>query len=282
MNKIFSLDKIVENKLNLLENKNYNHKVHLGIPSKESALISYESLLHATSELKAKKIDALVTAPIDKYQIRKSISNFIGHTEFLEQNFKGESLMIMTSDVMKMALVTGHIPLNKVSEEVSTEKIIEKTKQLNYSLKQDFSIQNPKIAVLGLNPHAGENGMLGIEDSTLIEPAIQKLNKEFLLDVVGPFPADSFFTKENLSKYDGILAMYHDQGLIPFKTLSFSKGVNFTGGLNIIRTSPVHGVAYDIVKENSANEESFKQAVITAYQIMQSRLNIKKLSSKEN
>jgi 4-hydroxythreonine-4-phosphate dehydrogenase len=190
--------------------------------------------------------------------------------------------MIMTSDVMKIAFVTGHIPLNKVSQEVSTEKIIKKTKQLNYSLKQDFSIQNPKIAVLGLNPHAGENGMLGIEDSTLIEPAIQKLNKEFLLDVVGPFPADSFFTKENLSKYDGILAMYHDQGLIPFKTLSFSKGVNFTGGLNIIRTSPVHGVAYDIVNKNSANEESFKQAVITSYQIMQSRLNIKKLSSKEN
>jgi 4-hydroxythreonine-4-phosphate dehydrogenase len=282
LKKIFSLDEIVENKLNILENKNYNHKVNLGIPSKESALISYESLLHATSELKAKKIDALVTAPIDKYQIRKSISDFIGHTEFLEQNFKGESLMIMTSDVMKIAFVTGHIPLNKVSQEVSTEKIIEKTKQLNYSLKQDFSIQNPKIAVLGLNPHAGENGMLGIEDSTLIEPAIQKLNKEFLLDVVGPFPADSFFTKENLSKYDGILAMYHDQGLIPFKTLSFSKGVNFTGGLNIIRTSPVHGVAYDIVNKNSANEESFKQAVITSYQIMQSRLNIKKLSSKEN
>ena len=282
LNKIFSLDDIEENKLNLLEDKNFKHKVSLGVPSKESAFISYESLLHAASELKAKNIDALVTAPIDKYQIRNSISDFIGHTEFLERNFEGESLMIMTSDVMKIAFVTGHIPLNKVSKEISTEKIIKKTKQLNHSLKQDFSIQKPKIAVLGLNPHAGENGMLGIEDSTLIEPAIKKLNKEFLLDILGPFPADSFFTKDNLDKYDGILAMYHDQGLIPFKTLSFSKGVNFTGGLNIIRTSPVHGVAYDIVKENTANEESFKQAVITSYKIMQSRLGIKKLSSKEN
>ena len=279
---IKSFDDVKEHKINVFQTEEFQHKVELGKPSKDSALIAYKSLEISSAYLKNQMIDSLVTAPIDKYQIRNSISDFIGHTEFLERNFEGESLMIMTSDVMKIAFVTGHIPLNKVSKEISTEKIIKKTKQLNHSLKQDFNIQKPKIAVLGLNPHAGENGILGIEDSTLIEPAIKKLNKEFLLDILGPFPADSFFTKDNLDKYDGILAMYHDQGLIPFKTLSFSKGVNFTGGLNIIRTSPVHGVAYDIVKENTANEESFKQAVITSYKIMQSRLGIKKLSSKEN
>ena len=216
-------------------------------------------------------IDTLVTAPIDKYQIRKSVPNFIGHTEYLENQFEGKSLMVMLSEKMKIAFMTGHIPLNEVSKNIKEDKIINKTIQLNNSLKKDFKISNPKIAVLGLNPHAGENDMLGIEESTIISPAIKHLQTKENIVAEGPFSADSFFTEEKLSKYDGIIAMYHDQGLIPFKGLSFSNGVNYTAGLNKIRTSPVHGVAYDISGKNTANSNSFIAAVNAACQIYISR-----------
>ena len=281
-NIIEKFENLKHNKVNLLNIWSDDIDIHFGKSTINSGEKAFESLKKATEALKNKQIDVLVTAPINKASIKEKVSGFIGHTEFLEGNFDGESLMIMSSEKMKIAFLTGHIALENVKKFVTIDNLVAKTKKLNSSLIKDFGIRSPKIAVLGLNPHAGENGMLGIEDSTLIEPAIKKLNKEFLLDILGPFPADSFFTKDNLDKYDGILAMYHDQGLIPFKTLSFSKGVNFTGGLNIIRTSPVHGVAYDIAKENTANEESFKQAVITSYKIMQSRFGIKKLSSIEN
>ena len=268
---IKSFDDVTENKINVFQTEEFQHKVELGKPSKDSALIAYKSLEISSAYLKNQMIDSLVTAPIDKYQIRKSVPNFIGHTEYLENQFEGKSLMVMLSEKMKIAFITGHIPLNQVSENIKEDKIINKTIQLNNSLKKDFKISNPKIAVLGLNPHAGENDMLGIEESTIISPAIKHLQTKKNIVAEGPFSADSFFTEEKLSKYDGIIAMYHDQGLIPFKGLSFSNGVNYTAGLNKIRTSPVHGVAYDISGKNTANSNSFIAAVNAACQIYISR-----------
>ena len=268
---IKSFDDVTENKINVFQTEEFQHKVELGKPSQDSALIAYKSLEISSAYLKNKMIDTLVTAPIDKYQIRKSVPSFIGHTEYLENQFEGKSLMVMLSEKMKIAFMTGHIPLNEVSENIKEDKIINKTIQLNNSLKKDFKISNPKIAVLGLNPHAGENDMLGIEESTIISPAIKHLQTKENIAAEGPFSGDSFFTEEKLSKYDGIIAMYHDQGLIPFKGLSFSNGVNYTAGLNKIRTSPVHGVAYDISGKNTANSNSFIAAVNAACEIYISR-----------
>ena len=273
LNYIYNIEDIVENKLNILHIEAFEHKIELGKPSQKAGLIAYKSLEESCLQLKNKKINVLITAPIDKYQIRKSIPNFIGHTEYLENQFEGNSLMVMLSEKMKIAFITGHIPLNKVSEKINTQKIINKTIQLNSSLKKDFKIINPKIAVLGLNPHAGENNMLGTEESTIISPAIKMLKEKEKIIAEGPFSADSFFSEEKLKKYDGIIAMYHDQGLIPFKTLSFSKGVNFTAGLEMIRTSPVHGVAYDIAGKNRANSDSFKAAIYNACDVFLSRNN---------
>ena len=273
LNYIYNIEDIVENKLNILHIEAFEHKIELGKPSQKAGLIAYKSLEESCLQLKNKKINVLITAPIDKYQIRKSIPDFIGHTEYLGNQFEGNSLMVMLSEKMKIAFITGHIPLNKVSEKINTQKIINKTIQLNSSLKKDFKIINPKIAVLGLNPHAGENDMLGTEESTIISPAITMLKEKEKIIAEGPFSADSFFSEEKLKKYDGIIAMYHDQGLIPFKTLSFSKGVNFTAGLEMIRTSPVHGVAYDITGKNRANSDSFKAAIYNACDVFLSRNN---------
>jgi len=273
LNYIYNVEDIVENKLNILHIEAFEHKIELGKPSQKAGLIAYKSLEKSCLQLKNKKINVLITAPIDKYQIRRSIPDFIGHTEYLENQFEGNSLMVMLSEKMKIAFITGHIPLNKVSEKINTQKIINKTIQLNSSLKKDFKIINPKIAVLGLNPHAGENNMLGTEESTIISPAIKMLKEKEKIIAEGPFSADSFFSEEKLKKYDGIIAMYHDQGLIPFKTLSFSKGVNFTAGLEMIRTSPVHGVAYDIAGKNRANSDSFKAAIYNACDVFLSRNN---------
>ena len=273
LNYIYNIEDIVENKLNILHIEAFEHKIELGKPSQKAGLIAYKSLEKSCLQLKNKKINVLITAPIDKYQIRKSIPDFIGHTEYLENQFEGNSLMVMLSEKMKIAFITGHIPLNKVSEKINTQKIINKTIQLNSSLKKDFNIINPKIAVLGLNPHAGENDMLGTEESTIISPAIKTLKEKEKIIAEGPFSADSFFTEKKLKKYDGIIAMYHDQGLIPFKTLSFYKGVNFTAGLEMIRTSPVHGVAYDIAGKNRANSDSFKVAIYNACDVFLARNN---------
>lgn len=262
---------ILENRINVFQTEKFKHKIELGKPSKDAAYIAFKSLETSCFQLKNQKIDVLVTAPIDKYQIRKSISNFIGHTEYLENQFEGKSLMVMLSEKMKIAFITGHIPLKKVAESINKEKIINKTIQLNDSLKRDFGITKPKIAVLGLNPHAGENDMLGMEESDVISPAVLHLKTKENILADGPFSADSFFTEEKLKKYDGIIAMYHDQGLIPFKGLSFSSGVNYTAGLNAIRTSPVHGVAYDISGQNNADSDSFTAAIDSACNIYISR-----------
>tara|TARA_Y100001978_G_scaffold202048_1_gene221925 strand:+ start:637 stop:1644 length:1008 start_codon:yes stop_codon:yes gene_type:complete len=274
LNFINNLDDIIENKLNIVETEVSNYNIKLGLPSEISALIAYNSLKECCYNLKNKKIDVIVTAPIDKYQIRKSVPDFIGHTEYLEKYFNKKSLMVMLSSVMKVAFVTGHISLNQVSRNITIEKIISRTKSFCECLKSDFKIKNPKIAILGLNPHAGENNMLGSEESEIISPAIKQLQSEEKILADGPIPADSFFIDEKLRKYDGILAMYHDQGLIPFKSLSFSKGVNYTAGIDVVRTSPVHGVAYDIAGKGFADPNSFTESVNYACEIFKSKKRI--------
>ena len=264
-------------KANLLNIWKDEVEIKFGKATTRSGELAFDSLKQATQALKDKKIDVLVTAPINKASIQEKVSGFIGHTEFLQGNFDGESLMIMLSEVMKIAFVTGHVPLTEVKKAITTENIYAKTIQLNTSLIQDFGIRKPKIAVLGLNPHAGEEGMLGKEENDIITPTIKKLKEEGIM-AFGPYPADSFFINKNLQQFDGILSMYHDQGLTAFKTLCFSEGVNYTAGLNIVRTSPVHGTAYEIAGQGIADEQSFRQAVYLACDILKKRAEFEELN----
>ena len=266
------------NKVNLLNCWKEDIEIKFGAATATSGKYAFESIKLACNALKKEEISVLVTAPINKASIQEKISSFVGHTEFLQGNFDGESLMIMVSENMKIAFVTGHIPLEQVKTAITADKIISKTEQLNQSLITDFGIRKPKIAVIGLNPHAGEDGMLGSEENEIIIPAIKKLKENGIM-AFGPYPADSFFTPKNLSSFDGILSMYHDQGLIPFKTLSFSEGVNYTAGLNIVRTSPVHGTATEIAGKGEANEQSFREAVFMACDIFKKRAGFKEITS---
>ena len=266
-------------KANLLNIWEENIELSLGKSSVISGKYAFDSIKTACKALTDGEIDVLVTAPINKSTIQEKVKDFVGHTEFLQGNFKGESLMIMVSENMKIAFVTGHIPLEQVKTAITADKIISKTEQLNQSLITDFDIRKPKIAVIGLNPHAGEDGMLGSEESEIIIPAIKKLKENGIM-AFGPYPADSFFTPKNLSSFDGILSMYHDQGLTPFKTLSFSEGVNYTAGLNIVRTSPVHGTAVEIAGKGEANEQSFREAVYLACDIFKKRAEFKALNER--
>ena len=269
-NVIRDLKNLKPNKINLLEALKNKGSVKIGEKNNDGGDNAINSIDCAIDAYKKNKIDALVTAPINKSSIQKNKSDFIGHTEYLQNNFNGNSLMIMVSEVMKIACLTGHTSLSSVKNYISKQNIIENLFILNNSLKKDFGKVKPKIAVLGLNPHAGESGMLGNEEIEIIIPAIDDTKDTGLL-VFGPYSADSFFTTKNLSAFDGILAMYHDQGLIPFKTLAFDSGVNFTAGLDIIRTSPVHGTAFEIAGKGLANENSFRQAVFLACEIYKQR-----------
>ena len=269
-NVVRDLKNLKHNKINLLEVLKNKADVKIGEKNIDGGDNAINSIDCAIDAYKKNKIDALVTAPINKSSIQKNKSDFIGHTEYLQNNFNGNSLMIMVSEVMKIACLTGHTSLSNVKNYISKENIIENLFILNNSLKKDFGKVKPKIAVLGLNPHAGESGMLGNEEIEIIVPAIDYTKDKGLL-VFGPYSADSFFTTRNLSAFDGILAMYHDQGLIPFKTLAFDSGVNFTAGLDIIRTSPVHGTAFEIAGKGLANENSFRQAVFLACEIYKQR-----------
>jgi 4-hydroxythreonine-4-phosphate dehydrogenase len=253
-------------------------KLNLGQNNADGGKYALTSLQSANKALKNGQIDALVTAPINKDNIQSDDFKFPGHTEFLEQEHNGKSLMLMLSDTLRIGVVTGHIPLEKVSKHISTDAILEKLNTLNQSLKQDFGIRKPKIAVLGLNPHAGDNGVIGDEEKETIIPALQKAEDEGLL-VFGPYPADGFFGSNKRQAFDGVLAMYHDQGLVPFKTLSFGNGVNFTAGLDIVRTSPDHGTAFDIAGKNQAQESSFRQAVYAACDVFKKRQEWHRLNS---
>lgn len=235
------------------------------------ALRSLQAAVHA---LQNKQVDVLITAPINKNNIQSDSFKFSGHTEFLQHHFPpaggGEALMLMVSDNLRVGLVTGHIPLQTVSSTISPEKILAKLKLMHQTLLQDFQIRKPKIAVLGANPHAGDNGLLGKEEREIIAPAI-KLAQEAGMLAFGSYPADGFFGSGNWKNFDAVLAMYHDQGLAPFKALSFNSGVNFTAGLPIVRTSPDHGTAYNIAGQNKASENSFREAVYLACDIFRNR-----------
>jgi 4-hydroxythreonine-4-phosphate dehydrogenase len=233
---------------------------------------AYQALEMAVNDLKNDWIDVLVTAPINKQNIQSAQFEFPGHTEYLSTRFGNtEPLMLMVWNNLRVGTLTGHIPLEEVPSKIKSDLIISKLQIFNQSLISDFGILKPKIAVLGLNPHAGDGGLLGNEENEIMIPALKKIKKEQGILAYGPFPADGFFGSGSWKKYDGVLAMYHDQGLAPFKTLAFEGGVNFTAGLPIVRTSPAHGTAYDLAGKNEASEDAFRQAIYLAIDIIRNR-----------
>ncbi len=248
-----------------------------GTPSSEAGMAAVEALSKAVEELKAGSVDAVVTAPFNKESVQSDKFSHTGHTEFMASQFEGESMMMMCSDLFKVGLVTKHIPLNQVAEYINKEMIVKDLQGLRKTLKTDFSIVEPRIAVLSLNPHAGEGGMLGREELDIIQPAIQEAYKGGVM-AFGPFPADGFFAAAGYKKYDAVLAIYHDQGLIPFKTLS-PEGVNFTAGLTAVRTSPDHGTAYDIAGKGEANPDSMRNAIYMAIDVVNSRASYAEMSA---
>jgi 4-hydroxythreonine-4-phosphate dehydrogenase len=242
-----------------------------GKPSPEAGRAALLALKTAAQELKENLVDALVTAPIDKHTIHGNDFPYKGHTEFLADFFGvKENLMLMVSDSLRVGLVTGHVPIKEVAPLITKERVETKLLLLEHSLRHDFGISKPKIAVLGLNPHAGDSGLIGSEDDQIIRPVVQEQKNKGKL-VFGPLPADGFFATGQHARFDGILAMYHDQGLVPFKTLAFDTGVNFTAGLPVVRTSPDHGTAYNIAGKNLAREHSLIQSLFTAVDIVKSR-----------
>ncbi len=264
----------VANKINILNCCSEDLKVEIGESTEVAGEASFQALEKATADLRDGLIDVLVTAPINKHNIQRGEFHFPGHTEYLEEKFaqKGrKSLMILTNDILRVALVTGHVPLSEVPKILTKEKILSTIEVFNASLQRDFGIQKPRIAVLSLNPHAGENGLLGNEEEQIITPALQEAEAKGFL-AFGPFAADGFFGSGSFSRFDGIVAMYHDQGLVPFKTLAMENGVNYTAGLPVVRTSPAHGTAYDIAGKNEASEESFRQAIYLGIDIFKKRV----------
>ena len=274
---IKSIDQIKEGQINLLNIWNEDVTLEIGNATKIGGQYAFKSLNEATKSLKRGEVDLLITAPINKETIQSEEFNFSGHTEFLERNLEGESLMILMNDFLRIGLITGHIPISKIAESITPELIESKVKILNKSLKQDFNINKPKIAVLGLNPHSGDNGVIGQEENELIKPAIKSIHEKGIF-VYGPYAADGFFGSEAYKQFDGVLAMYHDQGLAPFKALTFGNGVNFTAGLNYVRTSPDHGTAFDISGKGKANSDSFKEAIFTGIKIFKNRNEYKELT----
>jgi 4-hydroxythreonine-4-phosphate dehydrogenase len=267
---ITNTDNAVANKLNVLNLWKDPVPIELGKPSEEIGKYAVDSFKKAVEHLKRGEIDVLVTAPFNKETIQNEEFDFPGHTDYLAQELEGKPLMFMVTDTLKVGLVTDHVPMKYVAQQITEEKIIEKIATMSESLKQDFGISKPKIAVLGLNPHCGDGGIIGKEDDEIIRPTIISLKKQGQL-IYGPYAADSFFGSDSYLKFDAVLAMYHDQGLIPFKTLSFGKGVNYTAGLDHVRTSPDHGTAYEIAGKDLANPQSFKEAVFMAIDIFRKR-----------
>ncbi|HHC80894.1 MAG TPA: 4-hydroxythreonine-4-phosphate dehydrogenase PdxA [Flavobacteriia bacterium] len=267
---IDTVAKAVHNKINIVNVWKENVIVNFGKETEEGGKYALLSLQAATKALRDNTIDILVTAPINKHNIQSDDFNFKGHTEFLEAHLEGESLMILMTDEIKIGLITGHIPVQEIAAAITPELLTKKINLMYDSLVKDFGITKPKIAVLGLNPHCGDSGVIGTEDDEIVKPTLEKIQAEGKL-AYGPYSSDSFFGTESYKRFDGILAMYHDQGLAPFKALSFGNGVNFTAGLSNIRTSPDHGVAYEIAGKGTANHNSFKQALYTALDIYKRR-----------
>ena len=274
---ISSINQINHNKINVLNLWKEDISIELGKATKQSGEYAAKSLETAVTHLKDKKIDVLLTAPINKETIQSETFNFPGHTEYLEDKLDGKSLMILMTDELRIGLITGHIPISKVAEAITPSLIKEKVVTMYTSLVQDFGINKPKIAVLGLNPHCGDKGVIGLEDDEIIKPTIDEIRESGKL-VFGPYAADGFFGSETYRQFDGVLATYHDQGLAPFKALSFGNGVNYTAGLSEIRTSPDHGTGFDIAGKNKANSSSFKEALFSAIQIFKTKKEYKELS----
>ncbi len=264
------LDKVVHNKLNLLNVWKEMIDLELGTPTEISGKYALLSLRKATEALKKGEVDILVTAPIDKHNMSSEEFEFPGHTEYLEQELEGEALMILMTEELRVGLVTGHLPLKEVAQAIDGARIRKKVEIMHESLRKDFNISKPRIAVLGLNPHCGDKGVIGTEDDEIVAPAILELQKKGRL-VYGPYPADGFFGSENYKNFDGVMAMYHDQGLAPFKTIAFGHGVNFTAGLNKIRTSPDHGTAFAIAGQGKADHKSFREALYAGIELYRAR-----------
>lgn len=276
-NTIKTVEEANPKKANIINCIDEEVRVELGKSTDYAGLASVQALEMACQDLANQKIDVLVTGPISKTNVQSGNFNFTGHTEFLEAQFKSEGvLMFMVNDLFRIGVVTGHIPLSKVPEYITKDTIIRKLHVMNNSLIQDFGIRKPRIAVLGLNPHAGDEGLIGDDEQREIIPAINSIRDENIL-AFGPFPADGFFGSENITKYDGILAMYHDQGLIPFKAMNYDGGVNFTAGLSVVRTSPAHGTAFDIAGKDQASPDSFRKAIYMACDIFLKRKGYKEL-----
>ena len=253
-------------------------RVELGKSTEAAGRASYEALNAATNALEEGKIDALVTGPISKQNIQQADFKYSGHTEYLQARFNVEEvMMLMVSELLKVGLVAGHVPISHLNALITEELVVEKLEILTHSLLKDFGIRNPRIAVLGLNPHAGDDGLLGSEEQEVIIPGIERAKKSGI-SAFGPFPADGFFGAGQFTKFDAVLAMYHDQGLAPFKALSMENGVNFTAGLPVIRTSPAHGTAFTLAGKNEAHADSFRNAMYLAIDIARNRDLFKEIS----
>jgi len=269
----FSIDspeKVVHGKVNVVEVWSEPVKIEFGTEDKKIGEYAIKSLEAATNALKEGTIEVLVTAPINKHNIQSEKFNFPGHTDYLAKALNGKSLMFMVSDELRVGLLTDHVPLKDASNAITVDLIKEKIATVTKSLIQDFGVRKPKVAVLAINPHAGDNGVIGNEDDTILKPTLEKIKAGGTL-VYGPYSADSFFGSNTYKNFDAIIASYHDQGLIPFKTIAFGKGVNYTAGLDKVRTSPDHGTAYEIAGKGIADESSMKQAIFTAIEIFKHR-----------
>lgn len=276
-NVISSANQANPRKANMINCWEEDVKIELGQATEIGGKYAFLSLQKATDDLVNGAIDALVTAPINKNNIQSDDFKFPGHTEYLqERSESNDVLMFLISEELRVGVVTGHIPILDVPKTLSKEKIVKKLELINDSLKKDFWIEKPKIAVLGLNPHASDNGLLGKEEAEVISPAIQEAFDKGII-CFGPYPADGFFGNGTYKKFDAVLAMYHDQGLIPFKTIAFETGVNYTAGLKFVRTSPDHGTGYDIAGKGVADPTSFMEALFSAVHIVKHRTEQAKL-----
>ena len=269
----FSIDdpkKVVHGKVNIVNVWKEPVKIEFGKEDKKIGEYAIKSLAAATKALKEGAIDVLVTAPINKHNIQSEKFNFPGHTDYLAKALDGESLMFMVSGNLRVGLLTDHVPLKEAANYINEKLIKKKINTVLTSLRQDFRIRKPKVAVLAINPHAGDNGVIGNDDDVVLRPTLEKITSEGNL-VYGPYSADSFFGSSNYKSFDAIIASYHDQGLIPFKTITFGEGVNYTAGLTKVRTSPDHGTAYEIAGQGKADESSFKHAIYTAIEVFRNR-----------
>lgn len=278
-NSINTASEAIARKVNLVNIWKEKVQFEQGKADKDGGTFAFRSLEMATNDLATNKVDVLVTAPIDKDSINAAGFQFPGHTEYLASMAGTEQvLMFLVSDVLKIGIVTGHVPLKDVAQGITKERIVTKLRMMSESLVRDFAINSPKIAVLGLNPHAGDNGLLGSEEKDIIIPAIREASEQGIY-AFGPYGADGFFGSGSYKKFDGVLAMYHDQGLAPFKAIAFDNGVNFTAGLPIVRTSPAHGVAYDLAGKGIADASSMRAAIFTALDVYENRRKYREFAS---